>query len=124
MSKIHQLASNQEDTDTRSVLYVKYAALGFLSVVVRSPDSDIFCILLHHALSIPINIYMDVGTGKNRRMANIMELASNFGSEYCTSILGLYVFTGEDTTSTFKGMGKVAPLKKLQKNLKFQLAFW
>ena len=32
-------------------------------------------------------------------------------------LLGLYVFTGEDVTSAFKGKGKGGPLKKLQKTL-------
>ena len=41
------------------------------------------------------------------------ELAERKGAEYCTAILGLYVFTGEDATSVFKGKGKVGPLKKL-----------
>ena len=37
--------------------------------------------------------------------------------------MGLYVFTGEDVTSAFKGKGKVGPLKKLHKNPKFYKAF-
>jgi len=43
----------------------------------------------------------------------VSELAERKGAEYCTAILGLYVFTGEDATSAFKGKGKVGPLKKL-----------
>ena len=41
------------------------------------------------------------------------ELAERKGAEYCTAILRLYVFTGEDATSALKGKGKVGPLKKL-----------
>ena len=35
--------SDQEETDTRVVIYLKYTAkLSFKSAVVRTPDSDIF----------------------------------------------------------------------------------
>lgn len=54
--EIHELMSNQEETDVRVVLYLKYAAkLGYKSAVVRTPDTDIFMILLHHAHSISIS---------------------------------------------------------------------
>ena len=39
------------------------------------------------------------------------------------SLLGFYVFSGEDCISAFKGKDKVTPLKKLQKNPKYQRAF-
>ena len=45
------------------------------------------------------------------------------GEDYCCTLLGLYVFTGEDTTSAFRGKGKVNPLKKLQKKPIFHSTF-
>ena len=33
------------------------------------------------------------------------------------------MFSGEDCTSAFKGKGKVGPLKKLEKNPRFHMAF-
>jgi hypothetical protein len=42
---------------------------------------------------------------------------------YCATLLGFYVFSGEDCTSAFKGKGKVGPLKKLEKNPRFHKAF-
>ena len=71
-TEIQQLLSNQEETDTRVVLYLQYAAsIKFPAAIVRTPDSDIFFILLHHALNISMTIYMDVGVGKNRRLINV-----------------------------------------------------
>ena len=41
------LESDEEETDTRVVIYLKYAEkLGFKSAVVRTPDSDIVFILV------------------------------------------------------------------------------
>ena len=82
-----------------------------------------FFILLHHSHSIGLNIYLDIGMGKHRQNINVTELAKSFEPEYCTTLLGLYVFSGEDCTSVFKGKGEVGPLKKLQKNPKYQKAF-
>ena len=108
----------------RIVLYLKHAASsGFLEAIVRTPDSDVFFILLHHAPDILMTVYVDIGVGKNRRLINVSEMARSKDREYCTAVLGLYVFTGEDATSAFKKMGKVAPLKKLEENPKFQSVF-
>ena len=118
------MRSDQEETDTRVVLYINYAqSKGFKSVVVRTPDTDIFFILLHHAHDLQIAIFIDTGTGKHRRTINISELAKQYGREWCTTHLSFYVFTGEDCTSAFKGRGKVAPLKKLMKYPKFHAFF-
>ena len=124
VDEIHELVSNQEETDTRVVLYLNYAVkLGYKSAVVRSPDTDIFFILLHYAHSIALTIYLDIGSGKHRQLINVTEISESMGAAYCTTLLGLYVFTGEDVTSAFKGKGKVGPLKKLQKHAKYQDAF-
>ena len=125
--EIKELASNQEETDIRVVLYLKYAVkLGFKSAVVRSPDTDIFFILLHYAHSIPLAIYFDTSTGKHCQVLNVSELAESKGADCCTTIrtmLGLYVFTGEDATSAFKGNGRVGPMRKLKNHPKYQAAF-
>ena len=69
---------------------------------------------------------MDIGTRKKRRLVNVSELASTLGKEWCTTLLGFYLFTGEDCTSAFKGKGKKLlkkPLKKLLKTPKFHKVF-
>ena len=124
---VHELPtiySNQEETDTRVVLYHHHAAaIGYKSAVVRTPDTDIFVILLYHANAINLTVYLDTGSGKHRQLINISELAESFGEDYCATLLGYYVFSGEDCTSAFKGRGEVRPLKQLQKNPKFHKAF-
>ena len=42
--EIHELSSDQEETDTRVVCT---STMGYKSAVVRTPDRDIFFILLH-----------------------------------------------------------------------------
>ena len=46
---VSSLASNQEEADTRIVLHAIYAANnGSEKIVVRSPDTDVLVLLLHH----------------------------------------------------------------------------
>ncbi len=91
--------------------------------MVRTPDTDILLILLFHASSIELTIYIDIGTAKNRKIVNVTKMAEDMGTDKCRIMLGLYVFTGEDVTSSFKGKGKVGPLKKLLSNPRYHEAF-
>ena len=123
-TEIPFLRSNQEETDTRVILYVHYTKYqGFKFVVVHTPYTDIFFILLYHAHSVEIHIYIDLGVGKNRKFINVTELASELGREWCIVLLCFYVFTGEDCTSAFKGKLKVTPLKRSMKCPKFHKRF-
>ncbi|KAF3840275.1 hypothetical protein F7725_018992 [Dissostichus mawsoni] len=123
-SEIYELRSNQEETDSRIVLYLHQAVKwGYKSSVVRTPDTDILMILLYHASRINLSIYLDHGSGKHRTLINVTELSESLGPDYCSTLLGFYVFTGEDCTSTFKGKGKVNPQKKLEKTPKLHKAF-
>ena len=123
MNELPARYSNQEETDRRVVLYLHHAvALGYKNAVVRTPDTDIFVILLFHAHA--INLYLDTaGSGKHRRLLNVSELAKSMGEEYCATLLGFYVFSGDDCTSAFKGKWKVGPLRQLENNPRFHSAF-
>ena len=125
VSEVAEIRSNQEETDTRVIVYMKYASsIGFQTIVVRSPDTDILVLLLHHSsLAGNSEIQFDTGSGKHRRLVNTSELADSLGEEFCECIIGFHVYTGEDCTSAFKGKGKKNPFKLLQKYPKFQRAF-
>ena len=47
------------------------------------------------------------------------KIAEKFSHVACSVILVLHDFTGCDTCSAFKGIGRVKPIKVLQKNAKF-----
>ena len=123
VNEIFEYYSNQEETDTRVVLYLNYIqTLGCASVVIRTPDTDILMILLLHAHRYSLTIIVDIGYGKNRQKINVSFLAKKMGEKYYSMLTGFYVFTGEDVTSSFEGKGKLGPLKKL-KNPCHQEAF-
>lgn len=113
--EIYELRSNQEETDSRVVLYCKYASdNGYSYVRVKSPDSDIFWI--HHARKFDITILFDTGHGNKKRLLNITALAHHYSEQMCEALLALHAFSGCDTVSSFKGIGKVKPLKLLLKS--------
>ena len=127
MTEIPKLESGQEETDTRVVLYCFYAADEEYNYVrVRSPDSDIFFILLYYASKINITLLFDTGSRRKKRLFNISsikQLAHDFTSLYCDALLGLHAFSRCDTTSAFKGIGKVKPIKLFQKKPRYQIVF-
>ena len=124
VEEIFSLCSNQGESDTRFILYVNHAKMiGFKNVVIRSPDTGVSFILLCYAFDMDITIYLDTGTGKKRQLINVNEKAEEYGKEWYKILLGVYVFTGEDCVSAFKGKSKVTPLKKLVKYPKFHSAF-
>ena len=123
--EIASLESTQEETDSRVILYCHYAKeKGFKSVRVRSPDSDIFFILLKHAHELQgIDILFETGKGNKKRLINVGKLAQVLSSLLCDAFLGLHAFTGCDSTSAFRGKGKVKALKLVQKSKHFQQEF-
>ena len=51
------------------------------------------------------------------------EIARPFGKKKCTALMALHVFTRCDTSSAFKGIGKVKPIKLLFKKRDFDECF-
>ena len=123
--EIPEIDSTHEETDNRQILYLFYAKdKGYKYGVIRSPDSDSFFLTLYYAHRLkPLIVLLDIGSGEHRKLLNISDIADDFGEEYCSTLLGYYIFTGEDTTSAFRGKGKVNPLKKLQKKPRFHSTF-
>ena len=112
------LKSTQEETDTRIILYCLYAQdQGYKIVHVRTPDSDIFFILLQYIDRLAgMTVLFDTVSGKHRRLINMTEV----GEAYTRSVLlALHSFRGCDTTSAFKGRGHILPIKTLEKLPRF-----
>ena len=95
---MHIIQSDQE-THTRIVLYIQYAQdQGYDKVVVKCQDSDVYFILLYYAHTFTIPILLERSDGQ---MINISDTAQELGNDYCNSLLGVYVFTGEDANCAF-----------------------
>jgi len=123
--EIESLQSDQEETDTRVVLYCLYAQEMLYSTArVKTPDSDIFFILLHHARRFTdLRVLFETGKGRTKCCIDISKLAESYSPVFRAALLGLYAFSGCDSTSAFRSKGKVKALKFLEKHEKFHAAF-
>ena len=107
MTKIPKFESDQEEIDTRVVLYCSYAVDEEYNYVwVRSPDSDIFFILFYYASKINITLLFDTDSRCKRRLLNISQLTHDFTPLYWNALLSLHAFSRWDTASAFKGIWK------------------
>lgn len=107
-----------------SCTYCSYAESQKCKTVrVRSPDTDIYFILLYYAPAFGIQILFDTGSGDHRRLIDVSEMAKDYMLTYCSALLGLHAFTRCDTKSVFHVIGKVKPIKLLQEKPRFQEIF-
>lgn len=113
-SEIPSLNSNQEETDTCVVLYYFYAHEQRCQFVRAR-------VLLCYASNLKkICELFDTWAENEGRVIEITHLTKEFTPGYCAALLGLHAFARCYTTSSFKGIGKVKPLKILQKKALYQ----
>ena len=127
------LHSNHEEADTRMILHAQHAASLYEKVLIASPDTDVFVILIALHTFIDANIYFLTGAQNSKRIIDVNKVADQFmlSSNPCKvsmemlmkSLIGIHSFTGCDTVSAFNGRGKVKPLNFMVKNVIYIEAF-
>jgi hypothetical protein len=101
------LNSNQEESDTRIILHsIAAAQNGANTIVVRSPDTDVLVLLLHHRPAIKAKrIFCMTGTDSKHtnllRFVPVHELYQKLTREQHAILMPIYCLTGCDTTSSF-----------------------
>ena len=97
------LYSDHEEADTKLVAYAKLAEDN---IMIRSPsgDIDIIVLFVHHFHNSDVNIYIDNGTGAQRKVLDIS--SCTLPSEQCNALLGVHAFSGNDYLSSFFRKGK------------------
>ena len=94
-------------------------------VVIRSCDTDVLIVLLTHASSLDLCIWLDIGLSSNntRRYIDVSRLAAELGEVYCAALPAFHAFTGCDYTAAFMRKGKVCPLEIIEKERNFMEMF-
>lgn len=120
-----QLKSNQKEADTRIILHCFESNNldNYSSIRIRSPDTDVFMLLLRYAHDIKKSVLFDTGSGNHRRVIDVSSIANELGPDFCHALLNLHAFSGCDTTSSFLRHGKKSVLSKLEKNRQFFPSF-
>ena len=80
ITEIQELSSSQEETDSMVILYCTYGKnIGYKYITVKSPDMDLFFMLLHYAQSFTeTTILYETGTGNKKRLINMNNIAGKF----------------------------------------------
>jgi hypothetical protein len=116
---VNELKSSHEEADTRIVLHVIYASRHMSAedkIVVQSPDTDVFIILLAHASRISQHVLFDTGKGTNKRRIDVKGCIQVIGQDTALALPGFHAFTGCDCTSAFATKGKKGPYNVLIRN--------
>ncbi|CAG9825679.1 unnamed protein product [Phaedon cochleariae] len=122
---VEDLASSQEEADTRMMLHIKNAAMEYSNIICVSDDTDVLILALYISSKFrwESNIYIKRGTSGRIRLIDIKKLASAVGSHVTSALPGLHAWTGCDTVSAFSGQGKLKALKLLPTNDEFVSLF-
>ena len=62
--------------------------------------------MFHVSSLTDITVFHDIGVGKARQILNVSEIAIDLGPAWCETLLGFYVFTGEDCNAIVLLKGK------------------
>lgn len=112
-----ELYSTQEEADTKIILHCLHIAADSpedSTIIVRSPDTDVFVLLLKFTQEVQQKILFDTGVGNKRRLVDVKGVINEVGMEMCSALPALHAFTGCDSTSAFVRKGKLMPLKTLK----------
>ena len=92
---IPELHSNHEEADTRLLLHAQHASATHATKVrIRSPDTDVFVLMLAHQPEIASRLVFETGSGNNRKVIDINEVADLLGVRLCKALIGFHAFTG------------------------------
>ena len=95
VEEIQELKCDHEEADTRIFAHAQHAAEFVNTVVIKSPDTDVFVIAIASQLSINAQLIFDTGTGNNQRRIDISKVAACLGPLWCKGIVGFRIFTGK-----------------------------
>eukprot|EP00794_Sanderia_malayensis_P000947 gene947-261_t len=118
IAEIEELYTDEEEADTRLLLHAKHASLTNNKIVIRTPDTDVFILMVGDISSIA-NLFLDTGPGNYRRLLNIYAMEEALGAALSTALIGFHAFTECDTTSSFYGKGKIKPLTIMEESRDF-----
>ena len=99
---------SHEEADTRMLLHAKHAVVqGHQVICLKTVDTDVVVLAVSmHSKIGSEELWIDFGTGKDRRFIPAHEIANNLGKEKSFGLLMFHSLSGCDTTSNFSGIGK------------------
>jgi hypothetical protein len=100
---------NHEEADTRLLLHCKHAySSGKRRIVVVATDTDVVVLAIAAAAAFlqDCSLWVQFGHGRHMRFIAAHQIAVNLGLLRSSALPFFHAFTGCDTCSSFKGIGK------------------
>ncbi len=86
------------------LLHAKHAAERANTILIKSPDTDVFLFAMACCQDIGANLVFETGAGNSQRRLSINSIAATLGSRWCKALIGFHFFTGEWKQSPEKGL--------------------
>ncbi|XP_046860784.1 uncharacterized protein LOC124454014 [Xenia sp. Carnegie-2017] len=112
VQEIATLSCDHEEADTRMLLHPNHASQSCDSVLIKSPDTDVFVLMLFFCHIIQCDLFLETGVNEKTRIINIGFVQQKIGEEKSKALIGFHAYTGCDSTSSFYGRSKISSLKR------------
>lgn len=86
------------------------------AIIVRSPDIDVFVLLIYYSDFMNGTLLFDTGAGNKWRLIAVNDTAACVVRDVCNALLGFHAFTGCDFTRAFVCKGKKRPYSLMKSN--------
>jgi hypothetical protein len=101
--EIEELRCDHEEADTRMITHAGHACQDYSTIVIRSPDTDVFFIALNACLGIDAALLFETGVGNRKRIISLNKVKQHFGDQWCSALIGIHAFTGNFHRTQKKG---------------------
>ena len=107
------IVDTHEEADNRMLIHIQDLLLNSITnVTVRSADTDVLVILIAFMPTLTrinqnVELWLDFGTGKNRKLISINACYEKLGENTSLGLLFFHAFTGCDSTASFYEKTKV-----------------
>ena len=116
------VVSNHDEADTRLVLHASELLKDSDTVVIRTVDTDILVIALHHYQSMISGLARDkhlilwIGTGSHKRFLSVTQLNAVMPANIKDNLLAAYALTGCDSVSGLFHITKARAIATFEKH--------
>ena len=90
---IAELECDHEEADTRLLLHANHASAQCPSVVIKSPDTDVFLLCIANVNKLPCPLYFSTGCENTSRLLFVNPVAEKFGSGVSEALVGFHAFS-------------------------------
>ena len=92
--EVFELQCDHEEADTRLLLHSKHAAESHDTIIVKTPDTDVFLLCIAMRRTIGKNLFVMAGTGNRFRIIDTSAISNALGEELCSCLPGFHAFSG------------------------------